>query len=56
MTLIRDLLNFIVQYKEIIKAIIAILVVVLIFCACRNTWNSMWHEFGANLYHFFNDK
>jgi putative transcriptional regulator len=39
----------------VIGSILAVILVVIFVCAIFGTWTDMWHEFGQNLYHLFND-
>lgn len=54
MSIVKDLFDFIIQHKEIIKFVLSILVILLVFHVCSDSWNNMWHDFGKNLYRLFN--
>jgi hypothetical protein len=42
------------KFKKI-GSIIAVILLILCACAIFGTWTDIWHEFGENLYHIFND-
>ena len=43
------------KLKKAIGIALALILVVVFFCAIYGSWTDMWYEFGQNLYHVIND-
>jgi len=43
------------KLKKTIGIAVAIILVVVFFCAIYDSWSDMWYELGQNLYHVIND-
>jgi len=47
--------NKIAALKKKIAVAIAVILFVIFVCAIFGPWTDMWHEFGKNIYHMFQD-
>ena len=49
------MISFFVKNKKTIICIMGFIIAIVIFAGIYPGWRDMWNNFGANLYHLFNN-